>query len=384
MNNQEIWIMAGESSGDAYGARLATELRKMAPDLALRGMGSDAMRQARVEILVDSTDLGMVGFVEVVKHLPTFWKIFHHLLRLAKSARPACVVLIDYPGFNIRFAEKLHAAGIKVIYYVSPQVWAWGKKRIPRLARIVDKMLVIFPFEPDVFKHTALDVQFVGHPLIEMLAEERQPDLQREPNTVLLLPGSRGGEVGRLLTPMIRTATALHQRNPALRFVITASSGAMKEHIHRELEEMRQDGIALPPVEIVAGETRMWLQRATAGLAASGTVTVEAAILGLPLVVVYRLNPLTYWLARRLVKIPYFTMVNVVVGQLVFEEFLQAKVNPDVLVPALEAVLPGGSRRDFVTAGMQECVQALGGGRDICRNTALAVVQEIGERPEPS
>jgi len=238
-------------------------------------------------------------------------------------------------------------------------------------------MLVIFPFEPEVFKHTDLDVQFVGHPLIEILAEERQPQWRREDDTVLLLPGSRIGEVDRLLAPMVETAAWLHRRRPQLRFVVTAGDDRMKERIEKMLARLAAGGRHLPPLEVTAGRTREWLQRAGAGLAASGTVTIEAAVLGLPLVVVYRLNPFTYRLARWLVRIPYFTMVNVVVGNLIFQEFLQGQVRPAVLGPALEAILPGGSRREFVDTGMAECLRALGGHREICRNTARAVLAEI-------
>ncbi len=370
-----IWIFAGESSGDAYGARLACELRTLAPELCLRGMGGMAMREAGVELMVDSTDLAVVGFVEVVRHLPTFYRIFHDLVSRAQDERPDCVVLIDYPGFNLRFAAKMHGLGIRVVYYVSPQVWAWGKRRIPRIARIVDKMLVIFPFEPEVFAGTGLDVEFVGHPLIEILNALRDPELARDQQTLLLLPGSRVAEIEKLLPSMLQTVSRLHRQHPAMRYVISAPSQALAERIKALVEKGGDAGLSLPAIPIAVGRTRHWLQQATAGLAASGTVTIEAAILGLPLVVVYRVNSFTYWLARMLVNIPFFTMVNVVVGRLVYEEFLQGQVCPTVLVPAVEAILPGGARRALVEQGMAECLGALGGNHDIARRTAEQVLK---------
>ncbi|MCF7853953.1 MAG: lipid-A-disaccharide synthase [Candidatus Pacebacteria bacterium] len=372
-----LWIIAGESSGDAYGARLAMELRQLAPELVIRGMGGTAMGDSGVDIMVDSSNLGVVGFVEVFKHLPTFLRIFRQLVHRAARERPDCVVLIDYPGFNMRFAAKLHALGIRVVYYVSPQVWAWGKHRVRKLAQRVDKMLVIFPFEPEVFASTELDVEFVGHPLVEILSDLKDGELERRSDVVALLPGSREGEVERLLPRMLDTAHWLQQREHGVQFVIPLPSSSLlatADDIVRNYE--KSNGLSLN-ARIVVGETRRWLQEADAGLAASGTVTVEAAIFGLPLVVVYRLNRITYWLAKMLVRVPYFTMVNVVVNDAVYPEFLQADVVPEKLGPALQSVMRGGPQRKRVETGMQKCVRALGGHRDIGRRTAQAILDVV-------
>ena len=188
-----IWIITGEASGDQYGAELAQAIWNLQPDAVIKGMGADHMRKAGVDIMVDSTDLGIIGIVEAVKHLPFFISLMKKLVRKAAEERPAAVVMIDYPGFNLRFAQRLKKLNIPVVYYISPQVWAWKKGRIKTLEACVERMLCIFPFEPQVYKDTKLDARFVGHPLLDALkpyAENRQP---RDPNLVILLPGSRKG-----------------------------------------------------------------------------------------------------------------------------------------------------------------------------------------------
>lgn len=372
-----LWIIAGESSGDLYGARLAAALQALEPSVQLRGMGGEAMAAAGVDLMVDSSHLAVVGFVEVFRHAPEFFRVFYGLVRQAEQERPDAVILIDYPGFNVRLAKRLHRLGIRVVYYVSPQVWAWGKRRIPKLARTVDRMLVIFPFETSVYEGTGLDVKFVGHPLLEILQERRQSDNRRDPNTVLLLPGSRSNEVKTLFPVMIRTAARLRRRHPDLHFVAAAPSPAVAELLRAQLRTASATGDGNPDIEVREGETLDWMQRAAAGLAASGTVTVEAAILGLPLTVAYRLNPLTHLVARLLVRIPYFTMVNLVAGRKVFEEFLQKEVRAENLAPALEAILPGGARHDEVKAGIADALHALGEESTVGENTARAVLEAV-------
>ncbi|MFO7821991.1 MAG: lipid-A-disaccharide synthase [Lentisphaeria bacterium] len=371
-----MWIIAGESSGDAYGAGLTRELKDLYPGLKIGGMGGVAMREAGADLLVDSSDLGVVGFAEVFKHLPTFLKIFQRLVKQARVERPAAVVLIDYPGFNLRFAEKMHKHGIPVVYYVSPQVWAWGKRRIPKMARVIDKMLVLFPFETEVFKSTTLDVEFVGHPLVELLEPYRCLPQHKDENLVLLLPGSRINEVKRLLQPMLDTAIRVKSEHPEKHFVIPAPGEKLYNFIVDFLQDRSYDDG--PEIKVVRESARQWMGRADAGIAASGTVTVEAAILGLPLVVVYKVHWLTYNFARRLVKVPYFTMVNLVVQREVFREFLQGNVKPDVLAPALESICSGGVDRAFTEKGMQEALKALGGYSDVSRNTAVKVLETAG------
>jgi lipid-A-disaccharide synthase len=373
---ERIWIIAGEESGDAYGALLATELQHLRPCLALSGMGGRAMAAAGVELLIDSSELGVVGFVEVFRHLGTFVRALSALVERAARERPLAVVLIDYPGFNLRLAKRLHALGIPVVYYVSPQVWAWKRGRRHRLAAWCRRLLCIFPFEPACYADTGLDVRFVGHPLLEVLATEREPDVVRDPNLVLLLPGSRRAEVERLLPTMLATAAELQRRRPGLHFVLPVPRAAVAAVAQRCLASQGASGIA--DVRIEVGRTRHWMQHASAGLAASGTVTMEAAILGLPLVSVYRLSWLTYLLARLVVRgVPFFTIVNLVAGREVYSEFLQGEVTVERLLPAVEALLPGGSRRDEVLRGMAAAVAVLGPGGGVSALAAALVLEVV-------
>ncbi|MCH2204538.1 MAG: lipid-A-disaccharide synthase [Lentisphaerales bacterium] len=369
----KIWIIAGESSGDTYGARISRELKKLVPNVEISGMGGEEMKQEGLDLMVDSTELGVMGIIEVAKLYPTFKKIFNMLVEEADKQRPDAVVLIDYPGFNLRYAEKLHELNIPVCYYVSPQVWAWHKKRIPKIARVVTKMMVIFPFEKDVYKDTDLDVEFVGHPLAEIL-NDTTTATEREKDTVLLLPGSRFSEIKRLLKPFVETADKIRLTKPNLKFVIPAPREKIRDHI-KELLPKLTDCPGNFTVE--CGNTTQWMRRAAAGIAASGTVTVQAAILGLPLISCYRLNPLTYLMAMTLVKIPFFTMPNVIEGDVVYEEFLQGEVRPEVLSPALEKILPDGRRYQAVQKGMASVVEKLGGKKGTLKRAAECIIETV-------
>ena len=367
---KKIWIIAGESSGDLYGANLARELKALAAahgeELELSGMGGPRMIQAGVPVLVDSTELGVMGIFEVAKLLFTFIGIYFKLLRAAKRERPDAVILIDYPGFNLRFAKRLHRLGIPVIWYVSPQVWVWGKRRLPVLAEVCSKMLVIFPFEVEVYRPTGLAAEFVGHPLIDLYRERCDLSIVRDPDLFLLLPGSRKMEVTRLLPRMLATIAEVAKRHPRLRFVLTSPRERITELCRAMYDDFRRRHPETPPVEIVTGRSTEFQQRAGTGLAASGTVTVEAAIAGLPLVVVYRMNYLTLLIGAMLVKLyrGFFTMANIIAGHVVYEEFLQWRVKPSVLVPAVERILPGGPRRREAEQGMDEVRQLLEPARD--------------------
>lgn len=368
---QCVWILAGEASGDLYGARLARAIWKRAESMEIRGMGGQEMQHAGVDCLVDSTELGVVGLVEVLRHYPMFKRIFDGLVRDAAKQRPAAVVLIDYPGFNVRFAKQMHRLGIPVVYYISPQVWAWGKRRIPLLAKLVRRMLVIFPFEPQVYAGTGLDVRFVGHPLVDILESKRQ-STERDPNLVLLLPGSRRSEIERLLPAVVASAQAAKRARPELRCVLSCPRDGIASLVRESLL-----ALGAADIEVDCGRTTYWMQRASAGIAASGTVTVQAAILGLPLVVVYRVNWLTYLMARSLIQIEYITMVNLVRQACVFEEFVQAQVRPDAVSAALLRVLPGGDRHESVVQGMRETVARLRTEHDASAAAAVEVLDVI-------
>lgn len=380
---KKIWIVAGESSGDMYGAGLARELRRIAADrgetLELSGMGGAAMIAAGVPVKVDSTELGVMGVFEVVKLLGTFVKIFRKLVREAAAERPDAVVLIDYPGFNLRFAKALHKLGIKVCWYISPQVWVWNKRRLPELAKVCAKMLVIFPFEVEVYAGSGLPTEFVGHPLIDLVSARRDPGIVRDPKTFLLLPGSRKHEVERLLPTMLKVVRELKRRHGELRFHLSAPREKIAGLCREIIAAARRRDPELPDISMSVGDTPVWQQKAGTGLAASGTVTVECALSGLPLVVGYKLNFFTLLLASLVVKLyrGFFTMVNIIADRAVYQEFLQWHFRVGEVLPAVEAILPGGSRRAEVESGMAEVAELLGAGtpRSALQRAAAAMYQ---------
>jgi len=375
-----IWIITGEASGDDYGARLAEKLHQLAPALVLRGMGGAQLRQAGVEIVIDSSELGVVGIVEVLRHLPQFFRLFRSLLQRIRSEHPAAVVLIDYPGFNLRLAKKLRGSGIPVFYYISPQVWAWKKGRIKTIVSCVARMFCIFPFEPAVYTGTRLPVEFVGHPLLQALAPYRDQQVTRDHNLVLLLPGSRGGELQHILPTLLQAAALLRRCRPELRFILPLPREKTVA-IARGILARQQNADALPPIEICVGQTRERMILAAAGIAASGTVTVEAAILDLPLVVTYKLNWFSWQLAKRMVKLPWVTIANLVCNTCIYEEYLQDQATPENLAAALLNILPGGKRHDEVRAGMQRTRELLGGDADVADTVARKILQDTFETP---
>ncbi len=382
---REIWIISGEESGDIYGARLAEELFSKAGDskLSISVMGGKRMAGTGAEVMVDATELGVVGLLEVFKMLGVFVRVFRRLTRRAASNPPAAAVLIDYPGFNLRLAKRLWKLNVPVVWYISPQVWAWKKGRAAKLATYCAKMLVIFPFEVKVYKEYDLDVEFVGHPLVDIARESGLESVERDDNLVLLLPGSRSNEVNRLFIPMLETAVELKKRHPELRFVAAAPRESVLRRLEGILERFKKRGgpAGDMEVELRCGETPRAMREATAALAASGTATVECAIAGLPATVVYKLNPITYMLARMVVDIPFFTMVNIIADDAVYEEFLQGDVNAETLSASMEKILPGGERRQVVEQGIKRVVDALSAEAGQSSAKAAEAVLKVLDNP---
>ena len=379
-----IWIMSGESSGDLYGARIAQEVMKQRPEVVVRGMGGPRMRAAGVDIFVDSSELGVVGFIEILEKLGTFIRIFFDVVKLAQTERPDVVMVIDNPGFNIRLAKKLWKLGIPVVWFISPQVWVWRKSNIPRIAKYCRKLIVIFPFETEVWAGSGLETHFGGHPLVEIVRERTDPTIKRDPNHILILPGSRSSETSRLLEPFLKTVLLLHQRHPELHFTISLP----REKTYRDVRAGLDDFMRKYPemtevkIEVSQGQTARAMQECIAGLAASGTVTVECAIADLPLVVAYRLNYITFILAIIVIRKLFrhaFTMVDIILNRKSFEEFLQFQVRPAVLANAMERILPGGSRREEVERDMAELRQMLEvGSQNATANAARHLLSTIG------
>ena len=377
-----IWLISGEASGDIYGAQLANNIRKENPSAILEGMGGAKMKEAGVNILVDSTELGVIGFVEVLGMLFQFVRIMKLLVTEAARKKPDVVILIDYPGFNIRFAKRLKKLGIKVLWYISPQVWLWRKSNIPKLAHYCRKLICIFPFEVDIYDGSGLDVEFVGHPLLDEVEKRTDPAIERDKNLFLLLPGSRRSETSRLLIPMLESAEILHKKHPELQFVISTPREKIRTDIYNDLAEYKKTHPSFNlPLTVECGKTAFYLQKCCAGLAASGTVTVECALAGLPLVVAYKLNPVSFFIARHFIIRKLFrnsfTMPNIIMNKMIFEEFLQFQVTKEALAEAAERILPAGEKRLQVEKGMEEMKKALSSGKETAGMNAAKIALGI-------
>ena len=348
-------IVAGEASGDLHGGSLAEQLRKLAPDRKLVGIGGARMAAAGVELLENVDNLAVMGFVEVLAHIPKHWALLRMLRTRLEEGRVGLVVLIDYPGFNLKLAAAAKAAGVPVLYYVTPQVWAWGAGRLSKIAEVVTKAAPILPFEEKLLRDHGVDAEFVGHPLLDRATQlpsrdeaRAQLGLAHDRPLVALFPGSREQEIARHLDDFIATGEELMRRVPGLQVVVSVASTIQLD-------------AARVPFPMVRGASFPLLRAADAAMCKSGTTTLEAAVAGCPLVVAYRTNTLTYVIARRLVKIPHIGLVNVVAGREVAREFVQDALNPRDVADELERLItPHGVRRLEVIRGLDEVRGRLG------------------------
>ena len=330
---RDVLFVAGEASGDLHAAGVARELRARSAPYRLVGIGGDAMRDAGVDLIQHVEGLAVMGFVEVLRHVPKHWALLRDLKQRIRSGNTALLILIDYPGFNMKLAEEATAAGVPVLYYITPQVWAWGAGRLAKLARTVTHAAVILPFEETLLREHGVPTTFVGHPLLDRAehlptrAEARaQLGVPDDASLLALFPGSRAQEIARHLEPFVATAQELQRRRPGLRVVVSAAP-------HIRLDD------AACPYPIVRSSSFAVLRAADAAMCKSGTTTLEAAVAGCPLVVAYRTNALTYAAARRLVKIPHIGLVNVVAGRQVAPEFVQGALQANAVADALEPLL---------------------------------------------
>ncbi len=375
MAEPEIMIVAGEASGDLHGANLVKALRGLMPGLAVCGMGGEAMRDQGVEILYDAARMAVVGVVEVLSHFGDIRAAQRTLLGRLRTAPPDLLILIDYPGFNLWLAKRAKRLGIPILYYISPQVWAWHESRVKTIRRLVDRVAVILPFEEAFYRERGVTVDFVGHPLLDSVTsrEPRAEFLARhgiDPGATVvgLLPGSRRKELAGLLPDFLAAAGRLASRHKNLVFLLPLAPGLA----HADLD-VHGLGEARVPVTVVRGDRYELMAACDAVLAASGTVTLELAILGVPLVAAYRIAPFTYWLGRKLVKVRYMTLVNLVVDRLVVPELLQDQVTPDALADAITPLLFDATARAAMLAGFAELREQLGGPGASLRAARLAL-----------
>ena len=323
-----VLISAGEASGDLYAGALVDALKKQAPDIEFFGCAGPNMRRAGVRQVVDSASLSVVGLVEVVTHLPRIHGEYRKLVDAARAERPDAAILTDSPDFHLRLAKQLKRLGIPVVYLVAPQVWAWRKGRLPLMRRLIDKLLCIFPFEEAFFAKHGIDAQYIGHPLTRLLRPptariemRRELGVRPDETLIALLPGSRKGEIARHL-PFLKDAAQriAGVRHPAPRFVLALPPGInIKE---------RFSGSS---IQIMEGRTWGVLACADLALAASGTVTIEAALLGTPMVTFYRVNRLSWLMGKLLVRVPFYSMVNLIAGRRIVPELIQGEMTGERL-----------------------------------------------------
>ena len=318
---QRIFILAGEASGDAYGGKLVSALRARNPEVEIRCWGGEAMEEAGATCLRHYRTLAFMGFWEVLKNAGTIRKLFRECRKEIADFRPDVFVGIDYPGFNLRMARKAKAMGIQTHHYISPSVWAWKKNRVHAIRRDIDRLHVILPFEKKWYDAEGLNVHWVGHPLLELLPAASKGDSgdALDKPILLLLPGSRQQELDHMLPIMVEAARSL----PAFKPVIAGAPG-------RTIEDYRQASEA--GIEIVFGQTRALMQSASAGLITSGTATLEAALLGLPHIICYRTSPLTFALAKALVKTQWIGLPNLLLERNAVTERIQEACRPAQLV----------------------------------------------------
>jgi lipid-A-disaccharide synthase len=351
----DVLIVAGEASGDLHAAGVAAALAERRRDLRLVGVGGPRMRAAGVELIADVASTAVMGFAEVLVHLPRHFALLRALRARIRSGRVALLICVDYPGFNLRLAEAAHDAGVPVLYYITPQVWAWGARRLPRMARVVTRAAVILPFEVPLLRAHGIDTTFVGHPLLDQVASMPDRAVAREAlglaadaHVLALLPGSRAQEIAHHLEPFVATARAVIRRRPDTVVIVSEAPGVTIDRTRC-------------PFRVVPGGSFAALRAADAALCKSGTTTLDAAVAGCPLVVAYRTNRWTYAIARRVVTIPNIGLVNVVAGRRVAQEFVQDALVPETVASALLPLLdPDSAERERELAGLADVRALLG------------------------
>jgi lipid-A-disaccharide synthase len=336
----KLVIIAGELSGETHGARLITELHSLEPDLQISGIGGDKMIDAGMQTLYHIREMAFLGLGEIIRHLPFILRVYRRLLSHIKEIRPDAVILIDYPGFNLKVARAVKKLDIPVIYYISPQLWAWGKRRVKKIKRSVDLMLVLFPFEEEFYKQYGIDAHFSGHPLVDRYYHLVKPKHTKDNNqlTLGLLPGSRLQELKLLLPRMIQTAQILFEQGKIKQAFIAAVPHIAESVYRPYLEGKSWCFLKMFPME-------QFYNQLDAALVASGTATLETAYFRVPMVIVYRVHPLTWHLGRLLVKLDRIGLANIVAGTQVAPELLQNAFVPRIASELLSGLLTAEKNR---------------------------------------
>ncbi|MBD3375593.1 lipid-A-disaccharide synthase [candidate division KSB1 bacterium] len=369
--SKKIMIIAGEASGDHHGGALVRELNHQHAGLEIFGVGGDSMQSAGMELFYHIDDLAVIGFVEILKHYFYFRRVFYDLLAKIETRKPDLIILIDYPGFNLRFARQAKKRGAQIFYFIAPQVWAWARGRAKKMARYIDRLVVFFEFETDFFNRYGLDTHFVGHPLLDQLNVslgkeqffEKYHFAVDQP-LLVLLPGSRKQEVNGLLPAMLQTAKSIQEAHQEVQVAVGLADTIRPDSIRSMLPSTLK-------VSVIQKETYALMKYGSAGMVASGTATLETACWNMPFAILYRVAPMTYFLGKRLVKIPHIGLANVVAGERVAREFIQDDIRLDLLVPHMEKLLFDHKVRQQIKRQLSAVREKLGSPGAIDRTARL-------------
>jgi lipid-A-disaccharide synthase len=358
--NNKVMIIAGEASGDLHGSGLVRELLKLQPDLELFGVGGDKMQQQGVDLRYHINEMSVLGFVDVLKRFRFFKRVYHDLVALMKEKQPGLLILIDYPGLNLKLARAAKKQGIQVLYYIAPQVWAWGSNRIPKMVRLVDKMAVIIPFEEKLFRNAGIDAKFVGHPLLEVVASRHSKEeffrinnLALDKKIIGLLPGSRVQEIKRLLPEMIVTAKRFVKKHPEFQVVIGRAS-SVPDELYRDLIGKNNN------ILLLENSTYEVMKHSDLLIVASGTATLESALFETPLMIVYKVDPISYFIGKQLIRIESIGLVNVIAERKIVPEFIQNKFRWNYMLPQMEELIFDNEKRNQVIHKLKQIKQKLG------------------------
>jgi lipid-A-disaccharide synthase len=354
-------MVAGEASGDLHGSHLVKEMLSLDPTLQFYGVGGKKMKNEGVELIADSKEMAVVGITEVLLKLKRIYQIYRKLKNSLTSNSPSLVILIDYPDFNLRFAREAKKKNIPIVYYISPQVWAWRKGRIKKIGRLIKKMIVIFPFEKKIYEEAQIDVDFVGHPLLDAIRSQfsreeafQQFSLSSGVTTIGLLPGSRMNEVKRHLPPMIEAIPLISKQINPVQFIIPVAPGLDLGEVQNLVGSKREN------IRVVENNIYDVMRISDVVIVASGTATIEAAIMGAPMIVVYRVSPLTYLLGKMLIKVKNIGMVNIIAGKTVVPELIQKDVTPEKITSAVVQILENPSKQEEIKKELNSLKEKIG------------------------
>ncbi len=356
----DLLIIAGEPSGDMHAAKVVNKLKLLQPNLVISAMGGEQLAAAGAKLIVDAKNLALVGLIEVIKE----WRQIHHafkvLKKMIRAEKPKVVVLVDYPGFNLRMAKFAKQQGCHVVYYISPQLWAWHQSRVHKIKRWVDVMAVIFPFEVDFFKRFNVTAQFVGHPLateplcsLSTVEAKTKLNLKLNQPVVGLIPGSRCSEAHAILPPLLAAAAQLYAKDPTLQFVLPKANNIDTEWLNEQLSQYAV------PVKVTTEDRYVSMQACDIAVAASGTVTLELALLKVPMIVAYKTNAFTFWLAKRVVKLKQVGLPNIIAKQGIVPELLQNDLTADKVAAEVSKLLSNSMCYDLQKKRLSEIHQAL-------------------------